>query len=203
VFAPVLLLWIVMRREFRVLLGIAAALAASCAVTELIDPAAWSQYLHWAANSGIAQEKIACLSVALRDLINPGANWLTYVPAALGCMWAVIYFWRRRAQWDWVEHGSVVILVSLVVAPYCWIWDQCLAIPALMFAACRTRSRWLLAALAVAYLLIDAQELRGVSLRSALYLWPAVFWLAWFLLARATASESDASTEAIPAVSPA
>ncbi|HKO13281.1 MAG TPA: hypothetical protein VJV22_15000, partial [Acidobacteriaceae bacterium] len=182
-------------------LGTVTAVAASCAVTEWIDPAAWRQYLAWAHNSGISNERMPCLSVTLRDLIAPSANWLTYVPAATACVWAVAYFWNRREQWDWVEHGSLLTLVSLLAAPYCFPWDQCLAIPALMFAAARTRSRAALAVLALSYIGLIVEQLCGVSVRSPLWLWTAPFWLGWFLWARATAGKPVTAVEAAPALS--
>ena len=193
---PVLLLWVVLRRAWTVLLGMLTALAASCAVTEWIDPAAWRQYLAWAHTSGIQHERIACLSVALRNLIAPTANWLTYLPATMACVWAMAYFWKRREQWDWLDHGGLLTVASLLVAPYCFPWDQCLAIPALMFAAARTRSRAALAVLAGSYMLIIVEQMCGIEVRSLLWLWAAPFWLGWFLWARATAGNGAAETTA-------
>lgn len=190
---PVFLLWIVLRQAWSLLLGTIAAIAASCAVTEWIDPAAWRQYLVWAHHSGIATEKIACLSVALRDLIDPRADWLTYVPAAVACVWALIYFWLKRVDWDWTSHGGLLVIVSLLAAPYCFPWDQCLAIPALMFAAARTRSRAAMGMMSLSYVLINVQQMFGVTVRSPLWLWPAPFWLAWFLWARASETRQTAA----------
>lgn len=196
---PVFLVWIFLQRAWSLLLGTFAAIAVSCAITEWIDPAAWRQYLVWAHHSGIASEKISCLSVALRDLIDPKADWLTYVPAAMACVWGLIYFWQRRREWDWRNHGGLLVIVSLLAAPYCFPWDQCLAIPALLFAAARTRSRAAMGAIALSYILINVQQMCGVVVRSPLWLWPAPFWLAWFLWARA----SDVPEHAPAAESPA
>jgi len=183
-FAVVLLAWILLSRSYRILLGAATALAASCALTAVIDPSAWRQYAEWMRTSGIGQEHIPCLAVALRNAIDPAAGWIAFLPAALGCVWALIYYWRRRRHWDWIEDGGVLLLVSLVVAPYCWLYDQSLALPALLFAAFHTPRRWLVAALAMASIVIEAQFFRSIGLTSAWYLWPAPFWLIWYLLAR-------------------
>lgn len=196
---PAFLLWIVLEKTWRVLLGFVTAMAASCAVTEWIDPAAWRQYLEWARHSGIAHEKIACLSVALRDLIRPSADWLTYIPTAVACVWGLVYYWQRRREWDWTNQGGLAVLVSLFAAPYCFPWDQCLGIPALLFAAARTRSRLALAAIAVAYIGLDVQQLCGIQVRSPFWLWAAPFWLGWFLWARATAKSSESAPVAIAA----
>jgi hypothetical protein len=185
-FAVVLLAWILTSRSWRVLAGAAAALAASCAATCCIDPAAWTHYLEMMRAPAIEKEFIPCLSDALRLWLWPQATWLQYLPAALCCAWALAYFWPRRHAWDWTTNGSPLMLVSIVAAPYCFLYDQGLAIPALLDGAYKTRSRALLAILAYMSILVDV-ELCGVRITSALYLWTAPVWLAWYLLASAYA----------------
>lgn len=190
--AVALFAWIVVSRAWRILLGGAAAMAASCLVTEALDPHAWSQYFRWARTSGISHQYIPCLSIELRHLVHPAAEWLTFVPAALACLWALMYYRARRSVWDWMTHGNLLILVSLVVAPYCWFYDQCLAMPAVLAAAAATRSRKILAALGILYLLVVIQPYAfGIDLASPLYLWPAPAWLSWYLLARRSAQTAE------------
>jgi hypothetical protein len=202
--AAVLLLWIVVSRSYRILAGAVTALAASCALTALIDPAAWSQYMHWADRSGIAHEFMPCFSVLLRDAINPSSQWLVFVLPAIGCVWALAWFWPRRHTWDWLEHGNLVMLVSILVAPYCWLWDHSLAIPALLYGACRTPSRKVLAGLAVLYIVLELQPyVFQVGLNSKLFLWPAVAWIAWYAVAMRSAQRQPAiaTPEAAPVAS--
>lgn len=198
-FGLVLLLWMILTRRYRIVLGLAAALAVSCALTLAIDPAAFRQYLAWAHSSGISDEFLPCLGVALRNLINPEAKWLVFVPCAIGSVWAVAWFWRRRATWNWLDHGHLLMLVSLVVAPYAWFYDQSLALPALLYAAVRTRSRGLLAVLALIYILLEIQPLYAAGPETAAYLWPAPAWLVWYLLARRAEHAADSSTPALTA----
>lgn len=186
--AVALFLWIAVSRAWRILLGAIAAMGASCLVTEALDPHAWSQYLQWARASGISQQYVPCLSVEIRNLLRPGAEWLAFVPVLLACAWALTYFWPRRHTWDWMTDGNLVMLVSLVAAPYCWFYDQCLAMPALLAAAACTRSRMVLGGLGVLYLLAQFQPyVFNLHLNSRLYLWTAPAWLAWYLWARASA----------------
>jgi hypothetical protein len=188
-FGLVLLVWIASGRRWRILAGAAAAMVVSCGLITGIDPAVWSQYAHWAQTSGISHESIPCLGVTLRNLIDPAANWLVFVPCALGSVWALVYFWPRRHAWDWMEHGALVVLVSLLVAPYCWVLDQSLALPALLYAAVRTRSQATLATLGVLFLVLELQPMfLPAGLNSAWYLWPAPAWLAWYLWARRSAA---------------
>jgi hypothetical protein len=184
-FALVLLVWIFVSRNYRVLAGGAAAFAAGGIVTTYIDPAAWSQYAYYMRTSVITREFTPCLGDALRDWIHPAGEWIAFVPSLLGCIWALLYFWPRRHSWDWFEHGSPLLLVSLFVAPFGWIFDQSLAIPAILFAVSRNPSRLMLSVLALIYIAVEAQIISPFGLHSAAYLWTAPAWLVWYLFARA------------------
>lgn len=198
-FALVMLIWIVLGRRWQIVAGTATAMVISCLVTLLIDPPAFGQYAQWAAHSGISSEYIPCIAVELRNMIDPTASWLVFVPAALGGIWAIGYFWRRRDRWDWLEHGNVVMLVSLTVAPYCWIYDHSLALPAIMFAAWRGASRRLLAILAVIFIVVETETFLSFWEAHTVYLWIASAWLVWYVLARNSARQSEAP-EVMPAV---
>lgn len=190
-FALALLAWIVVTRSYRILAGGVAALAAGALITTWVDPSAWSQYAYYMHTSGITREFTANLGDLLRDQIHPAWEWLAFVPCILGCVWALAYFWPRRRAWDWIENGSLVVLVSLLVAPFGWIFDQSLAIPAILFAVARARSRSALAALALIYILIEVEIVSPFALASAAYLWTAPAWVVWYLFARASTSKAE------------
>ena len=182
-FGVVLLAWVAVAGCYRVLGGAAAALAASCAAAWWIDATAWTDYARMMRTYGIEREFIPSWSVVLRLWVRPEATALQYLLPAAGCGWALVYFWKRRHGWDWVRDGGLLIVVSILTAPYCWVFDQAVAIPALLQGAYRSRSRALLVFLALASVAIEAGLVSGVKLPSALYLWTAPVWLAWFLLA--------------------
>ena len=183
-FGAVLLLWVISRRSYRVLAGSAAALGVSTVVALLLDHQVWRHYSQMMLAARIDRLPIPCLSIMLMRHINPDAVWLQYLPAALGCVWALWYFCRHRDDWDWMEHGSLLVLVSLVVAPYSWIMDQAILIPALLHAVYRTRSRIDVAILALASAVVGVWIVRGdVALASPFYIWPALVWLVWYFYA--------------------
>jgi hypothetical protein len=190
-FALALLAWIFVSRAYRVLGGGIAATIAGSIVTALVDPAAWSQYLHYVHTSVMTHEFTACFGDVLRDWINPNAEWLAFIPAIFGSIWALYYFWANRDEWDWLEHGSLLVLVSLLVAPFGWIFDQSLALPAVLVGAARSKSKLLVSALALIYILIEV-EVNRFDLHSAAYLWTAPAWLIWYLFARASTREARA-----------
>ncbi len=183
-FAVVLLVWIFVARAWRILAGAVTAFAAGALVTTWIDPAAWSQYAYYMRTSVVTREFTPCLADLLRDAIRPTAEWLAFVPAILGCLWTLAYFWPRRRNWDWLQQGSLLVLVSLLVAPFGWIFDQSLALPAVLQGASRTSSQLLLSVLALIYMLVEFQLVR-FDLHSAAYLWITPALLIWALFARA------------------
>jgi hypothetical protein len=182
-FGVVLLAWVLVTKSYKLLAGAAMALAASCAAILLIYPAAWVGYAQMMRTYGIEKEFIPCLSIAMRLWISPQATGLQYLLTILGSAWALGYFWTRRDRWDWMQHGGLLLLVSLVTAPYCWLFDQALAIPALLQGAYITRSRILLIVFVLTSLLIQIELGCGVIVQSAFYLWTAPAWLVWYLCA--------------------
>lgn len=197
-FAVVLLVWICFARAWRVLAGGAAAFVAGALVTTWIDPQAWSQYAYYMRTSVVTREFTPCLGDLLRDTFHPAWEWLAFVPAFLGCVWALAYFWPRRRAWDWLDQGSLLVLVSLLVAPFGWIFDQSLALPAVLWGVSRTSSRILLSALALIYLLVEIQ-LNRFDLHSGTYLLTALGWFIWCLLARGAARKAAAPVPVLSA----
>jgi hypothetical protein len=191
-FGLVLVVWIVVSKSYRILAGALVALAASCAAAYCMFPNAWAEYPRMLRSSGIEMQFIPCLSIVLRLLLSPQSAWLQYVPVSLACVWALTYFWPRRNTWDWIDHGSPLMLVSLLLAPYCWLFDQALAIPALLHGAYATKSKAWLAVLAFASVLLEYEAGSGLKLPSAYHLWTAPAWLAWYLVARATRNKPQA-----------
>jgi hypothetical protein len=180
-FAMVLLLWVVLRRAYRLLAGAILALAASSLVAWLLDSSVWAQYAQMMRSSGIQDEFIPCLAVALRFAIHRQAMALQYLPALVACVWAIYFFWKRRDRWDWMQDGALLMMVSLFASPYAWITDQAVLIPALLVGVYRATTRAQLGTLALASAAIELAQVLGANLHSSLYLWTSPFWLAWYL----------------------
>lgn len=199
-FGVVLLAWAIARKNYRLLFGAAVAAGISIAVMFALDPLAWSQYGEAMRAEGIQTQMVPCLSAVLRLMVSPNSRWVQFLPAALGCAWALAFFQRNRDGWDWLEHGSLLMLVSVVVAPYSWGLDQTALLPALMHGLYRARSRSLVAVFALLSAVISVGNFMGIPIRSvALYLWTAPAWLGWYLVSmrygnRESAGMSDGVT---------
>jgi hypothetical protein len=185
-FGVVLLAWVLVSKSYKLLAGSVVAMAASCAITYAIDPLAWTQYFQMARTSGLERDFVPCLSYLLRVWLSSNSMWLQYLPVALGCAWALGYYWRRRQDWDWMKNGSPLMLVSILTAPYALIYDQGLVMPALLRGAFLTRSRNLLIALAFLSALVEIALYRSLSHPPELFLWTywtAPAWLIWYIVA--------------------
>lgn len=185
-FGVVLLAWILVSRSYAILIGSVVAVTASSLVAFVNNPSVWMQYGKMMRSSGIEWQFIPCASALFRNWIDERAIWLQYIPAAAGCICTLIYFWARRSTWDWNRNGSPVMLVSLLVAPYSWIYDACVAIPALLYGAYTTRSRSVLMGLALLSASIEFTLLAGAWKSAAIFrwtLWSAPAWLGWYLIA--------------------
>jgi hypothetical protein len=195
-FGVILLVWIVRKRCYWMLAGTAAAIGLSSAIATALNPRVWLDYTQMMAEQRLDRLVLPCMSAVFRQLIFPHTVWVQSVPAALGCAWAIAYFLKHRTDWSWVEHGSLLILVSVAVAPYSWFMDQAILVPAILAGCKATRSRTLIAILALLSAGIEITSLRGVLLLSPFYLWTAPAWLLWFLFA------TRSSAHQIPAGNP-
>ena len=120
-FGLVLLVWIVARRTYWVLLGAILGMAIAMAVPLWFHPSIWSDYLPTIVHGAVADSVIIpTISTLVRIGIAAHAQWLQFVPAILGGIWAIGYFARHKTQWDWNRHGPLLLLVSVFVAPYSW-----------------------------------------------------------------------------------
>lgn len=182
-FGVVLLLWALHRKKLPALFGFFAALAASTVVTLAYDPRIWPQYIHMWRTGSVKERVTPTLSVAFRFLINGNAHWLEFVPALVAAAWAVWFYLSRRDRWQWLDHGLVVLLVSVMCAPYAWITDESVLLVAVMTAAIRARFSWkalLVVALPVAIALVEV--LRAVDIKNHGYIWTTPAWLLAYLL---------------------
>jgi F0F1-type ATP synthase assembly protein I len=183
-FAIVLLLWVIVQKAYRILAGFSVALLASCTLVFCFDRHAWSQYSHMMSTSGIMDEIVPTLSEFFRLLVHRDAVWLQFLPQAAGCGWALWYFWTRRSRWSWMDQGLLLLLVSVLCAPYALLTDEAMLLPAVLAGIYRAddsgRSLLPFGFIAgVAMIEVFAE----IPMTSVFYLWTVPAWLAWYLYA--------------------
>ena len=194
-FGCVLVVWIVLERRWKIVVGLAAGMALSLGLSVWIDPHCWQQYREMMAHSGAIDLPLPCLSSYLRRLLNaPPA--VQFIPSAAGCLIAIGYFLKKRKSWSWEQDGVLLLALGPVTAPYSWVMDECVAAPALLSRLVRCRGSWpLLGALGLFNAVAIVEGIRNVPLQSAGYLWTAPAWLLWCIAVdSATWSEGAAGS---------
>lgn len=193
----VLLLWSAIRRDFRVMIGFALALAASCGLTLGLDPHVWGEYARMMHTSGAADMFVPTVGIALRFGIDRGAWWVGFVPEACACVWAAWYFFTRRKRWDWNREGLLVLLVSVACTPYSFYSDQAVLFPAVLIGLYKTekcKAEKSVASLAL-FVAIAVAGMVGfvfqIPMTSAFYIWTAPAWLLWYLYATRSAVPAE------------
>lgn len=184
--ALVLGLWMLGHRKAgaKILAGFLGLMAVNVAVTLWLDPQVWSQYAAMLRISGIEDRLTPTLGEGLREILGPHVVWLQWVPEMVGCAWAVAYFWRRRAHWNWLDEGLRVLLVGVVCTPYEWLTDEAVVLPAVLAGMFRAEARGRsLVPIAVAGTVALVEVLAGVKLTGWGYVWTPLAWLGWYIYA--------------------
>jgi hypothetical protein len=180
-FGVVLIAWAVPRKAYPLLIGAGVAFIASLSLGFLLDPSGWTHYAAMLSAARLSDESIPTVSLVFRLLVHRNALWLQFVPALAGCVWAVWYFRMRPLDW------MLLLLVSVLVAPYAWFTDEALLLPAILASLYRVSDAGLsllpFGAIASVALI---EVLAGVPLTSAFYVWTAPAWLGWYLYATKT-----------------
>ncbi len=183
-FAIVLLLWIVSRKAYGIVGGFLAFMAVNCAITFRFDPQIWSQYTQFIHASGIQDRFTPTVSLTLRVLIPPHPVWLQFLPEAVACVWAIWYYLTHRDRWRWTDQGMLLLVVSMLCAPYAWFPDEAIVLPAVLsglYRAAESHRSLLPIGLIGGVALIEVAA--TVQITSNFFLWTAPAWFAWYLYA--------------------
>lgn len=154
--------FVLLIRRHKVLPGFFTAFVLSVAVSFALDPRGWPEYFQMMRRADIQNEFVPTLSLFVRLALHYKA--FQFLPAFLACVWA--YF--KRPEWN------LLLVVSVLVAPYAWFTDEAILLPPVMAALYRAKS-YVPFVLVMGVALLEV--LAGVRINSGLYLWTAPSWL--------------------------
>jgi hypothetical protein len=192
---PVILMECARRRNWRLLAGLGFGMAAAATFPMLFDAHIWPHYFAAIRAEHIEGQYLANLSFLLRWMVPGHPLWVQAAPSVLGLALCARYYWRRRNAWHWRVDGAALLLVSTMVSPYSWPFDQLLMLPAIIHV-CSVRpgrrwAPWLAVVNALAVLLL----LLKVPLSSPVYAWSATACLIWYVWARRKAGLAGVKEE--------
>lgn len=183
-FGLVLLLWTIRRRSYRVIGGLLVSLVLAAAVAYWFDPDAWAEWAEYIRMSNPADTPIWNLSRIFRLALGAEA-WVQFVPAVGACVWGCWYFSQQQDRWNWLDQGLLLLLVSVVFAPYSWFPDEAILLPCLIASVHRAEDSGRTLLPLAAAMAASLFELGFGSWSQVPGLvWSAPTWLAWYLYAR-------------------
>lgn len=181
-FGAVLLFRAFQQKEYRVLAGSALGVIFLCSVPLAFDHQIFSQYVPAIHSANAVSNTMPTLSSLVHKL-HPQYGLLQYVLAICTCCWAVYWYIRRQQTWNWNREGLLLLMISVLVAPYSWFNDEVLMLPAVLNGIYECENGAL-----IGFALIDAAALAlvffNVPLVTGAYIWTGPCWLAWFLYTR-------------------
>jgi hypothetical protein len=141
-FGLLLLVDIVSRQGRLTLLAGASVIALSLGVALLLNPNLIEQYLSATRNPGpgaisLRDWKLPVLAYWLRMETVPEWFWIQFAPCLLGCAGLLIWRIRSGMQWDWAKALPWVVAVSVLIAPYGWIFDLPVLLVPVIYVASR------------------------------------------------------------------
>jgi hypothetical protein len=178
-------LWTVQQRRWRILVSGCLALLGTSLFVTILNPHIWSQFLE--RTTQVAHETEAYPNLGGMLYVITGVHALALIPQLAGLVWLAVYWRKHRENWSWWEHGTLVILCSVVCSYYSYPYDEILALPALMVAFSNGNRRAFVFAFALTNLgfLVYISNLAGYFGYGYMFLWwTPLGWLATFMLAQ-------------------
>ncbi len=184
---PVLGVWILARKRWRLLTGFVLAFAAEILISLALDPAIFSHYNSMLHTEAIENEFIPTLIGIIRVLYFRPYFWVQFVPMIIAVVWGLWFYWRNRKGWSWREHGPWLLVVSLLTTPYDKFQDETVVLPAILAgvawlaqARLRLRSQLMVAFFVCLNLLLLLILNARIQVATGMYAWSPLVWFAWY-----------------------
>jgi len=182
-FGVVLVCWALLTGSYRILSGAIGGLALTMAIPLWLDRTLCSDFLPVLRKASSDSKVIPTVSSMLLLAAGRQRQWIQLLPALCAGIWAFGLYWRHRREWDWSRYLPLLLVISIWVAPYSWLSDEIVVLPAILAAnEVRTshgKSITLFVALnGLAMVLV----LLRVPMSSGAFLWTTSAWAGWYLL---------------------
>lgn len=188
---PVLFVWILGRKRWQLLSGLAAAFVVENSIALVLDPHIFQHYWQMLQSEAIQTEFIPSLSGMIRVLFFRQLFWVQFIPGAIGIAWSTWYYYKNHAHWNWAEDGPTLLVVSLITTPYAKFQDETVLLPAILQGVAwvglqplKMKSQLAIAGFICLDLLLLLILRAQVDASTGIYFWSSPVWLGWYLYAR-------------------
>ena len=188
-FWPIVIVWVVRRKKWWLAAGFLAAFALTTGTAWLLNPGIVAEYGEMVRTAGIEYEFIPALSGVVRLIFFRAHFWVQFLPMGVGFAWSAWYYTKHRHAWKWREQGPALLVVSALVAPYAWMTDEAILLPAILQSvmwiyskreSLRLRSRLAVTIFcgfnALLLLLLRAK----IPFATGIYFWSSLLWAGWY-----------------------
>jgi hypothetical protein len=188
VFWFAILIWVLLKRQWIVLLGCTMGIVVGSLITVAFNPSVFQQYFEAITTYPTSDWATPTFGAYLRILFGIDKFWLQFIPPLLGLIWLIPYMLNRSYTWSWLRAMPLVLLVSLTTAAYAWTYDQVILILAILQAFIwflSDRFDWKVIILLFIYLALNLLDLfLHRRLDDFWFVWLAPSLLIWYLIAR-------------------
>jgi hypothetical protein len=187
-FWPALLLWSFQQRRWKLLIAFLITFVSVLSFAIAFNSNVLQEYILGVAENSPLEWFTASLSNHLRLWLGYELIWLQFIPALFGLGWLLFFWFKHRHKWDWLENMPIILLISLLTAPFAWTDDHIiLIIPILAIFAHFSNQKIQKSTLIVVFLLILINIVELVSHKffdESHFYWLATVLLLWYIFAR-------------------
>jgi hypothetical protein len=192
--------WIVKHRRWKIILGTAIGLLIDIGLVFILNPNWLGDYRAAVAALPLSYDASTVWRVIYR-LFLPDAPWIQFAGVAISIVILVVYLARQRSDMRLLPAVPVLMLCSVICAPYGWIYDQLIALPAFLWIANdlfeRSPAWWVWGLLLIPAVLYYLQSGTHWGDNNPLLFWlPLLVAIMWVINSRRRAAlPRDLSTE--------
>ncbi len=145
------LIWMIHRRQGRIVTGLVAGVGLLTCFVIFSNPLIIHQYLAMFRDDPPSGYLTPVPATVLRLCFGLERFRLNFALLPFGFVWGIIYYWIHRNEWNWIERLPLILLVSYLVSPFGWAYDQIVFLfvylQVMAWAASQRSASWILAIL--------------------------------------------------------
>ena len=180
--------WMIHQRQYRIAIGCAIPLVFGSLLALTMNPNVFQDYALSANNQPPTVWVTATIGAIIRLCFGANQIWYQFVPFALGVAWFGWYWANNYQTWSWRYHMPLIVLASMVSAPFGWSFDQIvllLAILPITIWLIRDSNQMVITIFTAVYFLIQGL-IFAINLLGLNYIWlvwvPPTFTMLYLIL---------------------
>ena len=201
-FFILLFLWAVQQRRWKILAGFAISLIAATGFGMMFDKQIIIHFIETLTNNTPVAWATPTIGTYLRMYFGFEGFWVQFIPTMITSLFAIIYWWRKKDDWNWQAVLPYLLFLSLITSPYTWTYDfVVLIIPLLIGASLLIRrvSPWIALLIAGYYMLLNsAYWWLHLRYSDFYFIWFAPVLLTWFIMTQSAARHAPQASRIEP-----